>query len=348
MFHDKDKLKQTVFILTLFVLGGILYWYLRSFLSPLLGAIIIYILIRRPFFYLTEKSTGKWPKPVAALLLMFLSFLMLVLPLVLLAFMLSEKANYIIRHYNDILTIAQHSSEQVKDYLGINLLSSETVTRLTGIAAQVVPKIISATATVVVDILLIYLFLFFMISNAHKMEAEVRSYLPFKEENNLLLVHELKKQTISNAIGIPALAVVQALAALIGYLIFDAKDPFFWAALTGLLSFIPVFGVGVAWISVSVLLYVSGAHWQGVGLFIYCFIIISAIDNGFRILVQRKLGDVHPLITLFGVILGLDLFGFVGILFGPLLISYFILLLRIYRNEYLEEDMDEANEVAEM
>ena len=260
-----------------------------------------------------------------------------VLPVLLLSFMLSNKVNYLILHYKDILTIAQGFSEQAKDYLGINLVSADTVSRLTTIAANLVPKLISATATVVIDILLVYLFLYFMITNARKIETQVRRYLPFKEENNLLLVHELKMQTISNAIGIPALAVVQAGAALIGYLIFGAQDPWFWAALTGLLSFIPVFGVGAAWISVSVLLYFSGHHWQAFGLFIYCIIIITAIDNGFRILVQKKLGDVHPLITFFGVIMGLDLFGFVGIIFGPLLISYFILLLRIYRNEYLEE-----------
>ena len=179
-----------------------------------------------------------------------------------------------------------------------------------------------------------------MITNSRKMEAQVRRYLPFKEENNMLLLHELKSQSISNAIGIPALAVVQAGAALIGDLIFGAKDPWFWAGLTGLLSFIPVFGVGIAWLSCSLLLVISGNYWMGFGLFMYCMVIITAIDNGFRIIVQKRLGDIHPLITFFGVIMGLDLFGFVGIIFGPLLISYFILLVRIYRNEYLEEEAE--------
>ena len=348
MFHDKDKLKQTFFILAIFVLGGILYWYLRSFLSPFLGATIIYILIRRPFFYLTEKPGKKWPRPLAALLLMFISFVIVVMPVLLLSFMLSNKVNYLVIHYKDILSLAQDFSEQAKDYLGVNLVSADTVSHLTTIVANLVPKLLSATATIAVDILLVYLFLFFMITNARKIENQVRRYLPFKEENNLLLVHELKKQTISNAVGIPALAVVQAAAALLGYLIFGAQDPWFWAALTGLLSFIPVFGVGAAWVSVSVLLYFSGNHWQGFGLFLYCITIITLIDNGFRILVQRRLGDVHPLITFFGVIMGLDLFGFVGIIFGPLLISYFILLLRIYKNEYLEEDISGADEVAEV
>ncbi len=340
MFHDKDKLKQTIFILALFLLGGILYWYLRAFLSPLLGAIIIYILIRRPFFYLTETSKRRWPRSLAALFLMFISFIIVVLPVLLLSFMLSNKVNYLVLHYKDILNVAQNFSEQAKDYLGFNLVGPDTVSHLTTLVANLVPKLLSATATVVIDILMVYLFLYFMITNARKIETQVREYLPFKEENNLLLVHELKMQTISNAIGIPALAVVQAGAALIGYLIFGANDPWFWAALTGLLSFIPVFGVGAAWISVSALLYLSGNHWMGFGLFLYCIVVITAIDNGFRILVQKKLGDVHPLITFFGVIMGLDLFGFVGIIFGPLLMSYFILLLRIYRNEYIEPDAE--------
>lgn len=344
MFLDKDKLKQTIFILLLFVLGGILYWYLKAFLSPFLGATIIYIVVRNPFFYLTEKAKKKWPVPLAALLMMFVSFIVVVLPIMLLSFMLSNKVGYVIAHYNDIVHDVQNLSAQVEDYFGVNLITPDMLGRLTTVATTIIPKIISATANVVIDILIIYLFLYFLLANARKLEAQVRQYLPFKERNNLLLLHELKTQTISNSIGIPALAVVQAGAALIGYLIFGAKDPWFWAGLTGLLSFIPVFGVGIAWISVSLLLFFSGNHWMGIGLFIYCIIIITAIDNGFRIVVQKKLGDIHPLITFFGVIMGLDLFGFVGIIFGPLLISYFILLLRIYRNEYLEEDIQPGGE----
>ncbi len=341
MFHDKDKLKQTIFILSLFLLGGILYWYLHAFLSPLLGATIIYIVVRRPFFYLTEKAKKRWPVPLAALLMMFVSFLVVMMPILLLSFMLSNKVGFVIAHYNDIVLDIQNLSVKAKDYLGTELLTPETINRLTTFATSIVPKIISATANVFIDILIIYLLLYFMITNARKLEAQVRKYLPFKDENNHLLLHELKTQTISNSIGIPALAIVQAGAALIGYLIFGAKDPWFWAGLTGLLSFIPVFGVGIAWISCSLLLVISGNYWMGFGLFLYCIIIITAIDNGFRIVVQKRLGDIHPLITFFGVIMGLDLFGFVGIIFGPLLMSYFILLVRIYRNEYMEEEAEQ-------
>jgi predicted PurR-regulated permease PerM len=335
MHHDKDKLKQTIFILTLAGLAALLYWYLRGFLDAFLGAVIIYILSRRPLFYLTAKTRRPWQSILVVVGLMVISFVIIVLPILLLSLLLPSKISYVIIHYKDILTVVQQWSEQVRDYLGFDLVSADTVTRLTGIAATVIPKLISETATVLIDILIMYFILFFMLANARSLEANVRSYLPFTNQNNQLLVQELKRQTISNSAGIVALAIVQGLAAFIGYWIFGVNQPWFWAIITGLLSFIPVFGVGVAWVSLSVLLYVSGKHLQGIGLFLYCITIISAIDQGFRILVSKKLGDIHPLITFFGVLMGLEIFGFVGIIFGPMLISYFILLLRIYRNEYL-------------
>jgi predicted PurR-regulated permease PerM len=59
------------------------------------------------------------------------------------------------------------------------------------------------------------------------------------------------------------------------------------------------------------------------------------VDNLFRFLLNKKLGDIHPLITIFGVIVGIQLFGFIGLIFGPLLISMFLLLLKIYSSEFI-------------
>jgi predicted PurR-regulated permease PerM len=56
---------------------------------------------------------------------------------------------------------------------------------------------------------------------------------------------------------------------------------------------------------------------------------------------MKKIGDVHPLITVLGVIVGLNLFGFVGLIFGPLLISYLIVLIKIYINEFVVSNNEE-------
>lgn len=336
MHLDNDKLKQTIFLIALFALGGFLFYLLSGFLSAFLGSIVFYVLLRKPNHRLTHQSGRKWNKALAATVLMFLSFLILVLPVMLVTIMLSGKVSYLVTHYADILAFIQTWANKAGSYLGMDLLSQDTVGKLTAFLARVVPGLLSATLSAAADVFVLYFVLFFMLINADGLEALVRKHLPFHEANNKLLLTELKTQTVSNAIGIPVLAILQAITAYLGYLVLKVDQPLFWAVITGLMSVLPVVGTTIIWVPLAVFLYIGGLHWQGIALFVYGAAIITNVDNVFRFVVQKKLGDTHPLITFFGVIIGLPLFGFIGIIFGPLLISYFILLLKIYRNEYSE------------
>lgn len=338
MHLNNDKLKQSLFLVALFVLGGFLFYLLKGFVSALLGAIIFYILLRKPFFYLTEKAKHKWNCNLAIALLMLASFMVMVLPVMVITVMLSGKISYIIVHFEDILRLIQEWANQAGAHLGVDLLSADTISKLTSLAANVIPQFLSSTVSAAADVFVLYFLLYFMLANARELESSVRHYLPFKEENDKLLLSELKNQTISNAIGIPVLAVMQAVTAYIGYLILGVNESLFWAVLTGIMSVIPVVGTTIVWVPLAVFLYAAGNHWQGVVLLVYGAAIITNVDNVFRFVLQKKIGNIHPLVTFFGVIIGLPLFGFVGIIFGPLLISYFILLMKIYRNEYLEEN----------
>ncbi len=310
---------------------------MEGFFNAFLGAVVFYILLRKPYFYLTERKGRKLHKIFAAALLMFVSFIVLVLPVMLLSLMLSGKVAYLITHYSDILHLGQEWSNKAKEYLGIDIITSDTVSRLTTLATQLVPKFLSATLSAVADVFVLYFLLYFMLTNARYLEGYVRRNLPFSQENDLLLLSELKNQTFSNAIGIPVLAILQAATAYVGYLLFGVSEPDFWAVITGLMSVMPVVGTTIIWVPLSIFLFVGGNQWQASGLILYGIIIITNIDNVFRFVLQKKIGNIHPVITFFGVIIGMPLFGFVGIVFGPLLISYFILLVKIYRKEYLQE-----------
>lgn len=336
MHLNSDKLKQSLFLIVLFFLGCFLFWMLKGFLSAFLGALVLYVLLRRPLFYLTEKPRRKWPNALATSFLMLCSFVVMVLPFLLLSVMMSGKISYLLSHYEVILRLAQEWSAKAKDFLGVDLLTPETVSKLTGLAAAVIPGFLSATVNVVVDVFVLYFLLYFLLANARGFEKLVRNNLPFNEENDRLLLQELKGQTISNAIGIPILAVLQSFTAFVGYIILGVDEALFWAVVTGIMSVIPVIGTTVVWIPLSVFLYMGGNEWQGIALLLYGGLVVTNIDNLFRFVVQKKIGDIHPLITFFGVIVGLSVFGFVGLIFGPLLISYFLLLVKIYRSEYTE------------
>jgi predicted PurR-regulated permease PerM len=142
----------------------------------------------------------------------------------------------------------------------------------------------------------------------------------------------------SNAIGIPLLAVVQGVVATLGYWAAGVPSPILFGFLTGFATVIPIVGTGIVWAPIVVYLGLTGNWIATIGLLAYCLLIVTNIDNIIRLIIQKKMANTHPLITVFGVILGLKLFGFWGIIFGPLMLSMFFLLLDIFKKEFISKD----------
>ena len=79
-------------------------------------------------------------------------------------------------------------------------------------------------------------------------------------------------------------------------------------------------------------------HWgAAVGLLAYGVVVITQVDNLARFVLQKRMADTHPLVTIFGVIIGLSLFGFMGVIFGPVLLSIFIFCADLFKRRYLDE-----------
>jgi predicted PurR-regulated permease PerM len=166
------------------------------------------------------------------------------------------------------------------------------------------------------------------------MEEYITDFIPLKKKNRQMLSEETDVMIRANAIGIPLLALIQGVVGALGYFIFGIKEFGVWGFLTGVASLIPIIGTGIIWVPLTIYLLASGNTWQGVGLGIYSLAVLTNVDYVARITLLRKIGNVHPLITIFGLIVGVSMFGFLGLVFGPLLISYLILLVKIYRNEF--------------
>ena len=84
-------------------------------------------------------------------------------------------------------------------------------------------------------------------------------------------------------------------------------------------------------------MFTQGENWQAIAVLIYGIVVVGSSDNIIRLYVLKRLSDVHPLITLIGVVVGVPLFGFIGLIFGPLLVSLFLLIVMIYKKEYGKE-----------
>ncbi len=335
---DQNRIRQFFFILIILMLGVLLFKQLQSFLPAVLGAITLYVLLRRWMFFLAEKK--KWRKGWTAVLLMFFSFIVILLPVGLLVNMLSSKISYAIQHSDELVEALKKVVANIEHRFDVTLTSEENINKLGSTIAQSLPKILGATFNTLTTIFFMYFILYFMLVNGRKMENALYEYIPLRDENVTKISKEVNTMVVSNAIGIPLVAFAQGVVGLIGYLIIGVKEPFFWFGVTCIAGMLPVIGAALAYIPLIIIFFANDQTWQGIAMAIYGFGVIGTVDNVLRFSLLKRLGNVHPLTTVFGVIIGLNLFGFIGLIFGPLLISLFMVLLKIYSSEFITKRRD--------
>lgn len=327
-----NAIRQLLLLILILIIGYVLFIYLKTFLPAFLGAYTLYVLMRKYMFVLQGKH--KWNKNLAASVLMLLSFLVIMVPILIFANMMTSRVAWAINHSSEILTSIQNFIAQYEKKYDIQILTNENVRRISTVAAEALPKILGATFDTLTTILIMYFILYFMLVDGRKMESHFYEWVPLKDENILLLRRELNMLVNSNAIGIPLIALIQGLVALVGYIVLGVDKPVFWFVITCIAAMLPVVGAAAAYIPISIVFFASGATGKGIIMMIYGLGVIGVADNVFRFWLQKKLGDVHPLITVFGVIIGVSMFGFIGLIFGPILISLFLLMIKIYANEF--------------
>ena len=332
---NNNKIRQITFYGLLVFLFVFLFLKMHDFLSAFLGAITFYMLSRKIMKNLVEKR--KWKKGMAATLILIVSFLVVLLPIWLLLNILTSRVGYVVNNSNKIMEAINTFLSRIETRFHIDILGTANTNSISTTIAHSVREIVKATFNSLTSVVLMYFILYFMLISRNELEKWIYEFIPLKENNTKLLGREMKSLVISNAIGIPMVAVLQGLVGLIAYLVLGVSDVWFWFTFTCIASMIPFVGSAMAYVPLSIVLIVQNHTWQGIALLVYGMVIIGTVDNVFRFMIQKKMGNVHPLITVFGVVIGINIFGFIGLVFGPILISIFIILVKIYMNEFIEQ-----------
>ena len=342
-YVNNQRLRQLTFFALLLFLFVFLFLQMSSFLPAFLGAITFYILLSKTMDYLVLKR--RWKKSLAAGLLLVLSFLVVLVPIGLMVNILSSRIGEAISHSNSIVNSCTQFIKGIEERFNISIMSGTNTSSVSATVAQTLKKVLTATFNSLTSVAIMYFILYFMLVGKKELEAWLYHFIPLKETNTVMIGKEMKSLVISNAIGIPLVAILQGIVGLIAYLILGVNDVWFWFIFTCIASMLPFVGAALAYVPLSIILIVNGDNWKGIALLIYGFGIIGTVDNVFRFTLQKRMGNVHPLITVFGVIIGINLFGFIGLIFGPILISMFILLVKIYMNEFVEGRKTVGNEL---
>ena len=325
--------KYSLIVIILFM-GIIIFRQISPFLGGLLGALTIYILVRGQMRYLVEKR--KLKRSLSALLITAETIFVFLIPLGLTVWMVVNKLQDINLDPQTYIAPIQQVAEFIKEKTGYDVLGKDTLTFIVSMLPRIGQIIMESISSLAINLFVMIFVLYFMLIGGQKMEAYVNDILPFNESNTQEVTNEINMIVRSNAIGIPLLAIIQGGVAMIGYFLFGAPNILMLGFLTCFATIIPMVGTALVWLPVAAYLAISGDWFNAIGIAAYGAIVVSQSDNLIRFILQKKMADTHPLITIFGVVIGLPIFGFMGVIFGPLLLSLFFLFVNMFKKEYLD------------
>lgn len=330
------KQRNIIVLAILIILGCFILYSLRAIAGSLLSTIVLYTILRPVFTHMTRVwQMKRW---VAAIIIIVLSLVIIVLPFLALSLMVIAK----ITEFNEDPIRIKVMMQRIDDFAGSKLnqpdLLDKGMSKLNGLAEELFPSILGGAASIFLGLLVMYFLLYFMFVKYEEFEGGLLKYAPFSEQNALRFGNELKTTTYSNVLGQGFIAIVQGALVSISFFIFGIRDPIFWGVIATFLSFLPVVGAPVIFIPAALIELANGNTTAGWGILLFGIIVITNVDNVIRLIIAKKVADTHPIITVVGVIIGIPVFGIIGLVFGPLLLSYFILTIRIYETSKLASE----------
>lgn len=334
-------------LLLIVILAALLFFSLFPYINAFFGAFILFVIFRPLYRFLKGEKKRRLGKRFAAFSVIILSIVSVLIPLY---FLLStilgeaqvllgdkESLNWLLNEFelfishlfarfggNQLLLEARFEAKLIEFISeALNFISRFLLGSIQGLGKQFV-------SLTIMYFLLYYLF----VGEDSGFMKKISAAIPFNEENTQILLTEFKNVVRTTLIASGAIAFVQGSILALTFLIFNIEGAFLWGSIAAILSFLPVVGASFIWIPAGLIQLLQQDYLAGIGVFV-SGLIISTIDNFLRPIIQKKVGAMHPFESLLGIIIGVSLFGLIGIVIGPLLLSYFILTVKMFNEEYL-------------
>jgi predicted PurR-regulated permease PerM len=178
------------------------------------------------------------------------------------------------------------------------------------------------------------LIIYYLLFDGDKLIAFIIDLSPLPKEQDEKLIRKFKDMAGAILIGNGLCGLIQGVAGGMVFLLFGFNSPFLWGVIMALLAFLPIIGIGVVFIPVSLYLFLKMRIASGI-FFVVFYIVLS---GGIEYLLKPKLVGhrvkMHTLLVFFSIIGGLKMFGILGIIYGPLVATAFLTLTDIYYTSY--------------
>ena len=163
-----------------------------------------------------------------------------------------------------------------------------------------------------------------------KLLARILYYLPLQDEDERRIIDKFTSVTRATLKGTAVIGMLQGALAGIAFAVVGIQGAVFWGTIMTVLSIIPGIGTGLIWVPAAIILIAGGSIGKGIGLAVFCGVIVGSIDNFLRPRLVGKDTQMHDLMILFGTMGGIVMFGVLGFIIGPIVAALFITVWDIY------------------
>lgn len=337
------KQRKLIALILILLLGLFIAYTIVGIISAILGAIILYTLFLPLHLKLTEKY--RINRSLSAVIIILVSFFIIVLPFASLMYLLYTKIMFIKEHPSDFTSLIKGIDDYFYRVFKQPNIIEGSLNKMSAFAMGVFSSFLDTLLQTLLIIGIMYFILYYMLVKREAMYKVLVKYLPFREKNLMHFGEELRNVVNSNVVGQGIISFAQGFLLSVGFVIFGLPDPVFWGVVCFFLSFLPVIGSPVVFVPAGIFAITSGDTFGGVGILLWGGILVMNIDNVLRLIINKKMGNIHPLITIIGVVIGIPVFGILGLVYGPMILAFFVLLVKVYEEGFVTETFDEKENV---
>lgn len=307
----------------------------------MLAGILTYALF--PIYHFILQRTRR--PGLSAGLSVVLAVLLMILPT---AYLVSELVDQVSGAYN---TFQADSLKQVGDYLSgltngrldFQEMLNSTLDQVRQSIVTMAPNVLGSISELLLGLFIMFFVMFYGFREGHGFIRYLKTLLPLETGLKDSLFNEMRTVTQAVLYGQVLTAVIQGGLGGVGLLIFGVPNALFWGAIMMITAFVPVLGTPLIWVPAGVGLILDGDSTRGVLLLIFGVTIVMNIDNILRPRLVSGRSHVHPVLILIGVLGGLKVFGFIGLLVGPLILAVLVALIKFYEQNYSNRNKRESS-----
>ncbi len=343
----KGPYSEQLFFLVLFGLVGYLMW---QIIAPFMGAVLLAAIIAtvgHPLYAAIRTVMPRKNKSLAALLSVIVIMVTIFVPLVLLVYLVFVQAAGFYDGVNQngmgvFGSSMKHATSVLnQQFPGFNFDVSDYIHQATSWVTSNVGAIFAGTTATILSTVVMFVSLFYLFKDGEWFTKEMIQLSPLPDEEDHEIIRSLGVAMRTVVLGTLAVALLQGIFASFGFMLFGVPHAVLWGAVAAIGALIPGVGTAATYLSVILFMYLSGSYGAALGLGIWATFTVAFIDNFIGPYLVSRRSDLHPLMVLLSALGGISLFGPVGFLVGPVILSFFMVLLRIY-NRRQEKEYEHA------